>query len=113
MKRRRSRRASKPRLAVFQPEFREDLRYWVRTDRKTAVRVLELVEAVLRVIPSRRIVGHVTFMDAIQLGNMSEIGYWYPQLTGTQEPINIFAISLGFVEEANRFENSTAEQGTA
>ena len=34
--------------AVFHPEFREDLRYWVRTDRNTAIRVLDLVEAVLR-----------------------------------------------------------------
>lgn len=37
-----------PREAIFHPEFREDLRYWVETDRKVAVRVLELVEAVLR-----------------------------------------------------------------
>lgn len=36
------------REAVFHLEFREDLRYWVHTDRKTALRVLELVEAVLR-----------------------------------------------------------------
>jgi toxin YoeB len=36
------------RAAVFQKEFREDLRYWVGTDRKTASRVLELVEAALR-----------------------------------------------------------------
>ena len=36
------------RLAIFHPEFREDLRYWVKTDRNTAVRVLDLVEAVLR-----------------------------------------------------------------
>ena len=36
------------RHAVFQPEFREDLRYWVKMDRKTALRVLELVEATLR-----------------------------------------------------------------
>lgn len=36
------------RLAVFQPEFREDLRYWVRTDRKVALRALDLVEATLR-----------------------------------------------------------------
>jgi toxin YoeB len=35
------------REAVFHPEFREDLRYWVDTDRKVALRVLELVEAVL------------------------------------------------------------------
>lgn len=33
---------------VFHPEFRQDLRQWVQTDRKTALRVLELVEAVLR-----------------------------------------------------------------
>ena len=42
------RRTRAPRAAVFQPEFREDLRYWVTTDRKTALRVLELVEAILR-----------------------------------------------------------------
>ena len=35
-------------LAIFQLEFREDLMYWVKTDRKTALRVLKLVEAVLR-----------------------------------------------------------------
>ena len=36
------------REAVFQLELRQDLRYWAETDRKTALRVLELVEAVLR-----------------------------------------------------------------
>ena len=36
------------RVAIFQPEFREDLRFWIRSDRNTAVRVLDLVEAVLR-----------------------------------------------------------------
>lgn len=36
------------REAVFQPEFREDLRYWVRTDRKTALRALDIIEAVMR-----------------------------------------------------------------
>ena len=35
------------RQAVFQPEFREDLRHWVKTDRKAALRILELVEAVM------------------------------------------------------------------
>jgi len=34
--------------AVFQPEFREDLRYWVETDRRVALRVFDLVEAILR-----------------------------------------------------------------
>jgi toxin YoeB len=36
------------RAAVFHLEFREDLRYWVKTDRSTAIRVLDLVEAVMR-----------------------------------------------------------------
>lgn len=36
------------REAVFQPEFREDFRYWVDTDRRIALRALDLVEAVLR-----------------------------------------------------------------
>ncbi|MDY6954585.1 MAG: Txe/YoeB family addiction module toxin [Thermodesulfobacteriota bacterium] len=35
-------------VAVFQPEFREDLRYWVRVDKKTALRAVHLVEAILR-----------------------------------------------------------------
>lgn len=33
--------------AVFLPEFREDLRWWVETNRSTALRILVLVEAVL------------------------------------------------------------------
>ena len=36
------------RLAVFQPEFREDLRHWVETDRRVALRAFELIEAILR-----------------------------------------------------------------
>jgi toxin YoeB len=39
---------TKERESVFQPEFREDLRYWVETDRKTALRALDLVEAIIR-----------------------------------------------------------------
>jgi toxin YoeB len=38
----------KKREAVFQPEFLEDLRYWVETDRKLALRALDLIEAGLR-----------------------------------------------------------------
>jgi toxin YoeB len=37
-----------PRLAVFEQEFREDLRFWVEADRRMALRALDLVEAVLR-----------------------------------------------------------------
>jgi toxin YoeB len=36
------------RVAVFQKEFLEDLRHWVRTDRRLALRALDLVEAILR-----------------------------------------------------------------
>lgn len=38
----------KRREAVFQPEFIEDLRYWVETDRKRALRAFDLIEAILR-----------------------------------------------------------------
>ena len=40
--------AKKRREAVFQPEFIQDLCYWVQNDRKTALRALSLIEAVLR-----------------------------------------------------------------
>lgn len=36
------------RLAIFQPEFREDLRYWVENDRKLALRVFDLIDAIMR-----------------------------------------------------------------
>ena len=35
-------------MAVFQPEFRADLRHWVETDRRLALRILELVEVIVR-----------------------------------------------------------------
>jgi toxin YoeB len=40
--------SKKTRTAVFQPEFIEDLRYWVETDRKLAIRTFDLIEAILR-----------------------------------------------------------------
>ena len=33
---------------MFHPEFREDLKYWVRTDRKLALRTLEIIKAIIR-----------------------------------------------------------------
>lgn len=33
---------------VIHPEFRADLRYWVATDRKLALKILDLVEATMR-----------------------------------------------------------------
>jgi toxin YoeB len=41
-------RCERQRITVFQPEFIEDLRYWVETERRTAKRLLDLVQAVLR-----------------------------------------------------------------
>jgi toxin YoeB len=40
--------SKKARRAIFQPEFIEDLRYWVETDRKLAIRAFDLIEAILR-----------------------------------------------------------------
>ena len=34
--------------AVFHPEFREDLKYWVAADRKIALRAFNLIEAIMR-----------------------------------------------------------------
>ena len=39
---------SNERLSIFHSEFREDLAYWVRADRKVASRILDIVEAILR-----------------------------------------------------------------
>lgn len=36
------------REAVFQKEFLEDLKFWVDTNRRVALRALDLVEAILR-----------------------------------------------------------------
>ena len=41
-------RPTGPREAVFHPEFREDIRFWIENERRVALRILELVEAVLR-----------------------------------------------------------------
>ena len=35
------------RVAVFETEFREDLRYWIENDSKIAIRILTLVEDVM------------------------------------------------------------------
>lgn len=43
-----SKPTGRKRDAVFQPEFIEDLRNWVETDRKVALRTFDLIEAILR-----------------------------------------------------------------
>lgn len=37
-----------PRSLIFDPDFLEDLTHWVATDRKTALRILELVDSIRR-----------------------------------------------------------------
>ncbi len=44
----RTRPSDKKWAAVFQPELLEDLRFWVKTNRKVALRALDLVEAIVR-----------------------------------------------------------------
>ena len=39
---------ARQRTGVFHPEFVEDLRYWVYTNRKIALRAFDLIQAVLR-----------------------------------------------------------------
>lgn len=41
-------KARPPLEAVFHPEFREDLRYWVETDRRIALRAFDIIEATMR-----------------------------------------------------------------
>ena len=36
------------RKAIFQTEFREDLKYWVKTNRKVALKAFDLIEAIMR-----------------------------------------------------------------
>jgi toxin YoeB len=36
------------RSIIIQPEFRADLRFWIRNDRRIALRLLDLVEAIVR-----------------------------------------------------------------
>jgi toxin YoeB len=40
--------SKKERLSVFHPEFVEDLRFFVETDRKLALRAFDLITAILR-----------------------------------------------------------------
>lgn len=40
--------SKKARATIFHPQFIEDLRYWVETDRKLALRLFDLLEAIVR-----------------------------------------------------------------
>ena len=47
MERGRQKHSGLPREAVFDVEFRRDLAWWIGNDRRIALKILELVEAVL------------------------------------------------------------------
>lgn len=34
--------------AVFHTEFREDLKFWIQTDRRVAIRAFDIIEAIMR-----------------------------------------------------------------
>ena len=38
----------KDRISVFHDEFRDDLAYWIKTDRRTALKILDLIEEIMR-----------------------------------------------------------------
>ena len=40
--------SNKTRKAVFHTEFIEDIKYWIETDRRTAVRAFTMIESILR-----------------------------------------------------------------
>jgi len=41
-------KSANERLSIFDANFREDLRYWIESDRKVSLKILTLVEAVMR-----------------------------------------------------------------
>ena len=41
-------KSKRERVAVFHPEFIDDLRYWVEQDRKIALKAFDLIETVMR-----------------------------------------------------------------
>jgi len=39
---------NRDREAVLQPEFRDDLHFWIETDRQIALKVMQLIDATMR-----------------------------------------------------------------
>lgn len=76
------------RVAVFQPEFLEDLSYWVETERRTAKRLLDLVKATLR--------------DPFKgIGNPEPLKYLGPDVWSrriTQEHRCVYLVKAGRIE---------------
>jgi toxin YoeB len=62
------------RKACFDPAFLEDLRFWVETDRKVALRLLDLIDAVMRD-------PFVGIGKPEPLKHLAQ-GLWSPRLTG-------------------------------
>jgi toxin YoeB len=39
---------ARQRSAVFQAEFREDIRFWIKTNPRTALRAFDIIDAIMR-----------------------------------------------------------------
>lgn len=39
---------TRDRISVFQPEFREDLGFWVQRNPRVAIKIFDLIEAIMR-----------------------------------------------------------------
>ena len=76
------------RLAVFHAEFLEDLRFWVKNERKTALRALDLVEATLR--------DPLAGIGKPEPLKYQLAGAWSRRLT--QEHRIVYLVSEGFVD---------------
>jgi YoeB-like toxin of bacterial type II toxin-antitoxin system len=70
--------------ARFQPQFREDLRSWVEIDRRVALRILDLIEAILRdpftgigkPEPLKYVLTNTCSLDAGRAASLKNTG-WY------------------------------------
>ena len=95
-KRRRAAPAPPSGVAVFQPEFLADLRYWVEVDRGVALRALDVVEAVMR-DPFKR-VGKPEPLRYLASGA------WSRRLTQERRAVDLVSASrVGFLQARHHY----------
>ncbi len=84
----------KARAAVFTPIFLDDLRWWVRTDRKLALRLLDLVEAILR----------DPFIGIGKPEPLKEGGFWSRRLTNEHRILyTVHADRIDFLQARHHY----------
>jgi toxin YoeB len=76
------------RQAIFHPEFQHDLRDWVETDRKVALRASGLIEAVLR--------GPLVGIEKPEPLKSVLAGYWSHRITEENRPV--YRVSAGRID---------------